>query len=189
MSGKAQFKLAASIAVSLVALMLVPSLPVLADGADEALGASDKEMQKAEAWFIKGHRALDKRDVRGAEACYRKAIELDPSESKFHRQLCLLLIGEGRSHDAEREALYATKVDPTDWKAYLVLGQVFHLGNRIDEEVTVYKKALAYIPKEEKNVREKVEDFIKKDEESVKKEKERLKKKKEWEEREYKDAY
>jgi len=153
------------------------------------LGPSDKDVQKAEQWFVKGHRALDKRDVRTAEACYRKAIDMNPEDSRYHRQLCLILLGEGRGHDAEREALYATKVDPDDWRAYLILGQVYHLGSRMDEEVTVYKKALTHIPAEEKEVRKQVQDFLKKDAESVKIEKEREKKKKEWEEKEFKNAY
>lgn len=171
-----------------VAMFATP-IPAYADQATSALGPDEKSVKKADELFEKGHHALDNRDLKGAESLYRKAIELNPSESRYHRQLCLLMLTESRGHEAEREALYATKADPSDWKSFLVLGRVYHFMNRIDEEVNTYKKTLAILPKDEKDIREKIQDFIKKDEEQVKKEQERIKKKKEWEEREYKNAY
>lgn len=180
----------ASAALSSAVVLSAISAPAFSDDeAESALGPSDKDIEKAEQFFDKGHRALDRRDLKGAETFYRKAIELNPHESRYHRQLVLILLTERRGHEAEREALYAHKSDPTDWKSTLVLGRVYHEENRIDEEVTLYKKLLKTLPPEQIELREKVLAFIKKDEESVKKEAERLKKKKEWEEREFKNAY
>jgi tetratricopeptide (TPR) repeat protein len=177
-------------ALSIAVILAAFASPAFCEEEEEAvLGPNSKDIEKAEQLFQKGHRALDKQDLRGAEALYRKAIELNPHDSRYHRQLVLILLTERRGHEAEREALYAHKSDPTDWKSTLVLGRVYHEENRIDEEVTLYKKLLKTLPEEQTELRAKVLAFIKKDEESVKKEKERLKKKKEWEEREFKNAY
>ncbi len=181
-------RLVAAVLSATVALA-VSDLLVAAQDAKSVLGPTDKDVEKAEQLFAKGHRAFDNRDLKGAESLYRKAIEINGSESRFHRQLCLLLLAEGRGQEAEREALFATKADPGDWKSQLVLGRVYHAGNRIDEEVTVYKKVLAILPEDMKGLRSKLEEFIKQDEQSVKSEQSRLKKKKEWEEREFKNAY
>lgn len=190
MSGTDLLKLKLASILTLTATLFMPALSVLAeDEATAALGPDEKVSEKADQLFEKGHKALDKRDLRGAENFYRKAISVNPSDSRYHRQLSLLLLTEGRGHDAEREALYATKLDPEDWKSRIVLGRIYHSENRIDEEVTLYKKMLAILPPEQKDLKAKIEDFIKKDEESVKREEERLKKKREWEEREFKNAY
>ncbi|GEM_PF-3306556 len=162
---------------------------VLADDEKAVLGPSDRDAAKADAAFEKGHRALDKRDLRGAEAWYRKAIELNPQEPRYHRQLSLLLLTESRGQQAEREALYATKLDPEDWRSLIALGRVYHMENRMDEEVTTYKKVLQVLPPDEKEMRLKIEDFLKRDELAQKAAAERARKKKEWEERQFKDAY
>lgn len=189
MFGAAQNRILFFVTFSAFISLTGAGLPGFTEDANSVLGPSARDLGKAESLFIKGHGALDKRNLKGAEACYRKAIELNPGDSRYHRQLAMLLLQEGRGHEAEREALCATKADPSDWKSFIALGRVYHAANRIDEEVTVYKKILAILPAEEKEVRAKIEEFIRRDEESVKKERERLKKKKEFEEREFKNAY
>lgn len=145
--------------------------------------------EKAEAYFEKGHRALDDKKVVLAESCYRKAIQLEPGEARYHRQLAFVLLNTGRGQEAEREARIAMHLDDKDWKSYIMLGKIMHAQGRIDEEVAIYQKAIKIMPAEEQALKDKLAAYIKADEAAKKAAIEKNKKKQEEEERKYKNAY
>lgn len=144
---------------------------------------------KAEAVFKKGHNAFDKQNVRKAEDLYRKAIDMNPSEPRYHRQLCLLLVAMHRGQEAEREALIALHLDPEDWRTMIVLGNIFNKEKRYEEELQIYRKACKVMPEKEKATRQKLLDHVKKGELAMKEDADREKRKKEREEAEFKNVY
>lgn len=151
--------------------------------------ASDKVGTKAEAYFQKGHEALDAKHVGAAEKYYRKAIELEPNEPRFHRQLALLLLRERRLPEAERESRIDIADDPTDWRGFIVLGKILHLQRRYDEECELYKKTLAILPPDQTQLKTQMQNFIKTDTAAAKKEAEVKRLRKETEDQQYKDLY
>jgi tetratricopeptide (TPR) repeat protein len=150
---------------------------------------SDKVDHKAEALFKKGHDALDHKHLEVAEKCYRKAIELEPTQGKFHRQLSLLLLRERRLPEAERECRIDTTDNPDDWRGFVLLGRILHMQRRFDEECAIYKKAIAVLPSDQKQLKTDMQNFIDTDTAAVKKEADVKRLRKELEEEQYKDLY
>jgi len=150
---------------------------------------SDGAARKADAIFEKGHKAFDDRKVAKAEEFYRKAIEIDPTEARYHRQLCLLLAQLERGQEAEREALIALNLEPEDWRTMIVLGNIFNREKRYEEELHIYRKAAKLVPDKEKATRQKLLEHVRKGELVMKEEADREKRKVEQEEAEFKDRY
>lgn len=144
---------------------------------------------KAAISFAKGHKALDEKNPQAAEAFYRKAVELNPGEPRYHRQLAIILTKLNKGQQAERECLIAQSLDPEDWRTKLVLGTIYHLERRFDEEVEVYRKVLTLLPEDQKVMKEKLTAFIEKDEASERRRKEFAARKKEQDEKQYKNVY
>ena len=164
------------------------SLPAwCADDAPKLVSKGDEA--KAEAVFKKGHRAFDKQNVRKAEEFYRKAVDINPTEPRYHRQLCLLLVAMQRGQEAEREALIALNLDPDDWRTMIVLGNIFNREKRYEEELHIYRKACKVIPEKEKATRDKLREHVRRGELAMKKDADREKRKRELEEAEFKNRY
>ena len=163
--------------------------PARADDEKAQSADAEKNAAKAEMFFVKGHKALDRVDGPAAEANYRKAIALAPGVVKYHRQLGVLLLEGKRGQEAERELLIAVSLDPDDWKSLLALGTFYHRARRYDEEVTTYKKLLTLLPLEHKGLRDRLIVYIQRDEIAVKETIEKEKRKREEEEKKYKHLY
>jgi Flp pilus assembly protein TadD len=148
-----------------------------------------KVAARAEMFFAKGHKALDAKNLAAAESFYQKAVELNPNEGRYHRQLAIVFAKMMKGQRAEREALIAQSIDPEDWRTKLILGTIYHLEKRIDEEVAVYKKVLVLLPPEQAATKAKLEAFIAKDEATVKRLKEAAARRKEADENKYKNVY
>ena len=69
----------------------------------------------------KGFDLLAGHDAAGAEAAFRKAIELQPELEMAHRGLGLALRARGQDEAALRELQVATRLDPSDADAHYAL--------------------------------------------------------------------
>jgi Flp pilus assembly protein TadD len=141
--------------------------------------------QRAEFLFDRGHKALDENKAELAEKFYRRAIELNPDDSRFHRQLAVVLIKLGRGQEAERELAIAVNMDPKDWRAMLLQGSIAHAQKRYEAETVLYKKIIAILPADQSALKTKLEKFIVDDEILAKKAAEIAKHKKEEEAKQY----
>lgn len=119
---------------------------------DEPEELTPRQIARAEALFKKGHNAYDKGKALDAEELYREAIEINPGESRYHRQLAVLLTAMSRAQEAEREALLATHCDPDDWRSLLMLAEIWKRQGRAAEAIDLYDHALRKLPPEEKAV-------------------------------------
>lgn len=171
---------------SALALHIVLAAACAAKAASEELPAAE-EPPKARVLFNKGHKAMDRHDLRKAEELYRKAIDLAPDQARYHRQLCLLLLRMGRPQEARREALIALSVDSQDWRSMILLGNIYNLEKRYEEELGLYRKAIKLIPEQEKSIREQLRQHIAQGELALKEDLEREKKKKELEEAQFRN--
>lgn len=178
---------ASALALNVVLAAACAAKPAV-EAASEELPAAD-EPPKARALFNKGHKAMDRHDLRKAEALYRKAIDLAPDQARYHRQLCLLLLRMGRPQEARREALIALSIDSEDWRSMILLGNIYNLEKRYEEELELYRKAIKLIPEKEKSTLERLRKHIAQGELAMKQDAEREKKKKEFEEAQYRNLY
>lgn len=142
--------------------------------------------QQAEFFFDRGHKSLDAGKILLAERFYRKAIEFNPTENKYHRQLALCLVKMGRGQEAEREIAIAISSDPEDWRALLMRGQIEHMQKRYDTEINTYKRIMTLLPPDHAALKEKLEKYIADDEALKKKAAEIAKRKKEEDDKFYK---
>jgi tetratricopeptide (TPR) repeat protein len=171
-----------------LALSLAHSVSSFAENLADPI-IDDKVSRKAEALFEKGHKAFESKNPGAAEKYYRKAIDLEPTEARFHRQLALLLLKERHMPQAEREVRVDLAQDPEDWRGFLVLGSILHVLRRYDEESEAYKKALLVLPNDQASLRVKLEHFVYTDTTARKKEAQVKHLKKELEDEQYKDYY
>ena len=79
-------------------------------------------------------------DWAGAEAGYRRTIELDPSFVEAHLELAVLLSGLGRSAESIAEAKIAQQLDPLSIPAVQVVGHVYYIARQYDQAITQYRQ-------------------------------------------------
>jgi len=85
-------------------------------------------------------------DWKGAEAEYRRAIELHPGSAAAHDWYALLLTAMGRHEEAIREARRALELDPISIGANLNAGSVLYMARRYGEAVRQLNDTLALDP-------------------------------------------
>jgi serine/threonine protein kinase/tetratricopeptide (TPR) repeat protein len=120
------------------------------DGADERL----RWFQAAVAAFPAiptAHDSLgialrDKKDLAGAEAAFRKAIDLDPKYAWAHSNLGVALRANGRVEEAIACYRKAIELDPKLALAHLNLGNALADKGQMDEAIACMQKALALDP-------------------------------------------
>jgi len=79
-------------------------------------------LDSAIAYEVRGARALDARDWKGAAAAFRKGIELAPTEPSLHHKLGTALFLDGDAAGAGAEFERALRVSPHFAKAHYSLG-------------------------------------------------------------------
>jgi tetratricopeptide (TPR) repeat protein len=89
----------------------------------------------------------DKKDPAGAEAAFRKAIELDPKYAWAHNNLAVVLNSKGQHDGAIAECKMAIKVEPNLALAHNTLGTALAGKGQLDEAIACFKKAIALDPK------------------------------------------
>jgi DNA-binding winged helix-turn-helix (wHTH) protein/TolB-like protein/Tfp pilus assembly protein PilF len=80
-------------------------------------------------------------DWAGAEAEYRKAIELNPNYVPAHHWYALLLAALGRHSEAVAEMEQAQSLDPVSVVIATNLGRIFYLGRQYDRAMQNFQKA------------------------------------------------
>ncbi len=85
-------------------------------------------------------------DWEGAEAEYRRAIELDPKYATARQWFAESLSMRGRSEEAERQAREAVALDPLSPMINAVLGRVLLTAGKAEESMAVLRKQLAVDP-------------------------------------------
>jgi TolB-like protein/Tfp pilus assembly protein PilF len=77
-----------------------------------------------------------------AEDGFRRAIELEPTNSTAHQWYANLLTALGRFDEAEREMRRAAELDPLSLIAIAAVGWVFMLANQSDRAMVHFQSAL-----------------------------------------------
>ena len=85
-------------------------------------------------------------DWRGAEAEYRRGIELNPNSPFAHHRYALLLGQSGRHDEAIREARRAQEIDPVSPDIGVASAQAFVLAHKYEEAEQELKKTLDMDP-------------------------------------------
>jgi TolB-like protein/thioredoxin-like negative regulator of GroEL len=85
-------------------------------------------------------------DWKGAEAEYKRAIELNPNSPFAHERYALLLGTSGRHEEAIREARRAQEIDPVSPDISVGPAQVFALAHKYEEAEQELKKTLDMDP-------------------------------------------
>jgi TolB-like protein/Tfp pilus assembly protein PilF len=85
-------------------------------------------------------------DWRGAEASYRRALELAPGNAVVLRQAGVLALNLGRLDEAIGLARRAVEQDPLSASTYHNLGTALHATDRLAEAEAAYRKALELSP-------------------------------------------
>jgi serine/threonine-protein kinase len=85
-------------------------------------------------------------DLAGAEADFRRAADLAPSDYKPIDGLAYLLAAEGRLDEAEATARRAIELDPLSITPLFNLARIQMASNRIDEAEANIRKAIALQP-------------------------------------------
>ena len=85
-------------------------------------------------------------DWSGAEAEYKRAIELQPNFASAHHRYAWFLSDMGRHDQALQEIRRAQELDPTSMVVQTNLGRVLYRARRYDESVAELRKAVALDP-------------------------------------------
>ncbi len=85
-------------------------------------------------------------DYDGAEAEFKRAIELNPAYPPAHLYYAIFLNYTGRKDEAIEEAKLAQKLDPLSLTMNSGLGFNYYFARRYDEAITVYEKTFELDP-------------------------------------------
>jgi TolB-like protein/DNA-binding winged helix-turn-helix (wHTH) protein len=112
--------------------------------AEKAL-AIDSEMAEAHT-SLAMIRALYDWDWNGAEAEFRRAIELNPGYATAHHWYGIHLGAMGRLEDSRRELMRALDLDPLSLIINVNNAYPYHYNHQYDRAVEIYKKAIDMDP-------------------------------------------
>jgi TolB-like protein/DNA-binding winged helix-turn-helix (wHTH) protein/Tfp pilus assembly protein PilF len=85
-------------------------------------------------------------DWTGAEAEYKRALELNPSYSLAHSGYAGVLSNMGRHEEAIAQARRARELDPISVSSNTALGRILFRARRYDDSITACQKAVALDP-------------------------------------------
>jgi tetratricopeptide (TPR) repeat protein/tRNA A-37 threonylcarbamoyl transferase component Bud32 len=119
---------------------------------DEALGFRRAALALRPAhsgtWFQIGWiQQFHRKDLVEANACYRKAIDLDPTNSTLHNQVGAALQRQQKLPEAVACYHKAIELDPKNAWPHSNLGSIYRAQKKLDEAVASYRKALEIDPK------------------------------------------
>jgi Flp pilus assembly protein TadD len=80
-------------------------------------------------------------DFRGAEAAFRKAIQLDPNNAQAHNNLGFALFEQGKVEEAIAEYRHALRINPNDAMAHNNLGAALFTQGKVEEAIAELKQA------------------------------------------------
>ncbi len=99
-----------------------------------------------DAWFNYGMALAKRKDVPGAVAALRKAVELRPRYAIAHQNLGALLLDAGEIQSSVDHLLIAQSLDPRNVTIYLNLGMALEKGSDVIDAKRAYERALQLEP-------------------------------------------
>jgi tetratricopeptide (TPR) repeat protein len=87
-------------------------------------GRAPSATEETAGLIQRGFNLLAQKDTAGAEAAFRRVIDIQPESPAAHRGLGLALWSERRVEAAWRELQVATRLDPADAEAHFALGKI-----------------------------------------------------------------
>jgi tetratricopeptide (TPR) repeat protein len=139
-------------ALAEVYLLSIPAVPKLTAeeaarrGAAAARRALELDETLPAAWAASAAVKSSRADWAGAEADYRQAIALGPSDVIVRQQFARWLSLLGRADEAVAEAMIAEGLDPESPRAILAVALALRFGRRYEESMVYARKVLAIDP-------------------------------------------
>src|SRR5262249_31209343 len=119
-----------------------------ADTIPPAKAAAEKAIQLdptlAEAYASRGHARWKERDWSGAEADFKRSIELNPNYSYAHLFYAIFLAYNGRLEEALTESKRAAELDPYSIPIIANYSYIQYIDQRPDEAIAIGKRAVAF---------------------------------------------
>ena len=121
-----------------------------ADVLPPAIAAAERalvlEPNLADAYASRGHARWKDRDWAGAEADFKRSIEINPRYPSAHLFYALFLSFNGRAEESLVLSQRAVELDP--YSVPIVSGQamIYHLARRDDEALTIARRAVEIDP-------------------------------------------
>ncbi len=109
--------------------------------------ARKRDPSYLESLIYQGILAEEDSDWVGAEKAYRAVLKADPDRLEAHRMLGGVLFSMGKLEPAGAEAEWIRDRFPKDAHAWFLTGRVHLKGDRIDEALAAFDKAVEYEPK------------------------------------------
>lgn len=100
----------------------------------------------AEDYNQQGLASAKQGDAKSAEAAWRKSIELDPKNPKYHANLGVLLQSQGKLDEGITELKEAIRLNPNDAENHLKLAVAYGQQKKLDEAMTQAQEALRVKP-------------------------------------------
>ena len=107
----------------------------------------NQERTEAETLFFQGTRCMEIGDITGAEACFRKALQILPDFAEAYANLGLLLDRQGITDAAEIYYRHSIELNPTYSETHLNLGALLANKKRFSEAEAAYRQAIALNPR------------------------------------------
>ena len=114
--------------------------------ADPLMRELDELLENAQAYEIRGVRALDSGDWAGAAVYFRKGTELAPASPSLHHRLGTALFQMGDAHGAVEQFEAALRASPSYAKAHYSLGVILESNGRFTNAVERYSAAVQSDP-------------------------------------------
>ncbi len=119
-----------------------------ADTVPPARAAAEKAIlldpQLAEAYSSRGHVRWKERDWSGAEADFKRSIELNPNYAYVHLFYAIFLAYNGRMDEGIAESKRATEIDPYSIPIVANHSYLHYVAHRTDEAIVIGKRAVAF---------------------------------------------
>ena len=116
------------------------TVPPAREAAEKAIKL-DPEL--AEAYASRGHVRWKERDWSGAEADFKRSIELNPNYSYVHLFYAIFLAYNGRTEEALREAKQSAQLDPYSIPIVANYGYIHYIARRPDAAIQIGQSAAA----------------------------------------------
>lgn len=98
----------------------------------------------AEAYAARGHVKWKQRDWSGAEADFKRSIELNPNYSYVHLFYAIFLSYNGRFEEGLKEAKRSAELDPYSIPIVANYGYLHYVARRTDEALAIGRRAVAF---------------------------------------------
>jgi TolB-like protein/Flp pilus assembly protein TadD len=85
-------------------------------------------------------------DFASAERSFRRALEVDPSDSLAHRTLGVVLAYQRRAEEADASARLACELDPLNAATFALAAQIAYFGREFSRALAFAKKAVEIDP-------------------------------------------